>query len=144
MKRTPFSSKRMMTAFACVSLVSLMAACGPDNGYYDSDGRYVQSTASHGDYPNLGGRNPDYDYYARGDKDDRYAEYPYERRGYYDRSDRYITLDNGLRIPEQMFPSRGMCRVWFADRSLADQPDIQECRRIKKRVPRGGYLIYGR
>ncbi len=139
MKPINFSNKRTLTALACLTL---LAACGPmDNRYDDSNGYYTSGRDDH--YPALVGRAPDYERYVTyGDHDDHYSRdgrlhQPYGRRT--------ITLNNGQKIPEYMFPERGMCRVWFADRLNVNQPNIQSCEYVRSRpVPKGAYVIYGR
>ena len=51
--------------------------------------------------------------------------------------------DSGLTVPKDMFPPRGMCRVWFVQSTPFEQPDIESCNDIKSRVPAGAYVIYG-
>lgn len=138
---------RTLTSLACVSLISLLAACG-DNQRYDANGNYMappnattEAQRTHSPSP---GHSSD-DYY--GDRNHgRYADgapYTYDRRGYYDNNGYYVTNDSGLNVPQDMFPPRGMCRVWFTDRSPANQPAVESCNNIKSRVPAGAYVIYG-
>ena len=121
---------------SCVSLISLLAACGtPNGGYYDHNGNYIATDTPHNMQTNThaplpGGVNDDEDY-------------RYTRRGYYDYNGYYIPTDSGLSVPANMFPPRGMCRVWFTDRAAVDQPPIESCVGIRARVPAGAYVIYG-
>ncbi len=139
------SKLRMVTIAGCVSAVALLAACGtPDGGYYDKNGNYVPTdtpynmrTNAHSPMP---GGNPDY----LADREDNNREYPrFKRRGYYDYNGYYIARDSGLTVPSDMFPPRGMCRVWFVDRMVDEQPGIESCDGIRYRVPAGAYVIYG-
>jgi hypothetical protein len=121
-----------------VALLTLISACGtPNGGYYDHNGNYIatdtprnmqDSTSVH---PPLPGGVDDTD------------DYHYTRRGYYDYNGYYIPKDSGLSVPADMFPPRGMCRVWFTNRPLEQQPSIESCDGIRSRVPAGAYVIYG-
>lgn len=42
-----FSNKKAATLLTCVSVVSMLAACGtPDGGYYNAQGNYVSNRYS--------------------------------------------------------------------------------------------------
>ena len=69
--------------------------------------------------------------------------YSYDRAGYYNQDGSYIGVHSDFAVPPDMFPARGMCRVWFPDRRPVNQPDIESCDGIKSRVPVGAYVIYG-
>ncbi len=128
--------------FACVSLVSLLSACGvPSDGYYDANGNFVSNitphemASTHPALPNARGNYP---------ADSRYySNNSYDRAGYYDRNGYYIERNNGFAVPDNMFPPRGMCRVWFTDRNPSQQPAVESCDGIKSRVPAGAYVIFG-
>ena len=139
---------RFARTIACLSVVSVLAACGPD-GYYDSRGHYQ---ADGGNTYN----NHDDNYYVdnsavKGDSAgvigyDRSRDpdvVTYKRSGYYDRNGYYIARDSGPNIPRSYFPARGQCRVWFMDRQPIDQPPIESCIGIQERVPEGAYVVYG-
>lgn len=137
-----FTTKRTLTAIACLSLVSMLAACGANNGYYDAKGNYISSESPYNAKKGHAGRN--HNEYSAQDDEDHYSDRShYDRRGYYDRNGDYITTDDGLNVPENMFPARGMCRVWFTDRQPSNQPAVESCNSIKSRVPAGAYVIYG-
>lgn len=146
MTNIKFSTKRILTLLACVSAASLLSACGvPDGGYYDVNGNYVPTdtpynmkTGAHSPMP---GGNPN----SVSDRENNRSEYPhYTRRGYYDYNGYYMDKRSGLNVPKDMFPPRGMCRVWFTDRvGYNEQPDIESCDGIRSRVPAGAYVIYG-
>ena len=126
---------RAVTLLACAATASLLASCGPPNdGYYDSNGRYVpgSSVRLNEHYPALGGRNQDYS--AR-DHDRRYYNDD-DRYG-----DRYYAGNE--HVPANMLPPRGKCRVWFTNRSDANQPPVESCKNIRDRAPRGSFVIYG-
>jgi hypothetical protein len=131
---------RTIASLACVSLLTLVSACAtPSDGYYDANGNYVPynryNQVAHDHSPLPGGTNT----YAN----NGYAPaYSYDRAGYYDHNGYYIAMDGGLNVPQGMFPPRGMCRVWFADR-VNDQPPVESCNGIQSRVPAGAYVIYG-
>lgn len=117
---------------ACLSLLSIIAACAPA-GYYDSNGEYRsygQSDSFRHEHAMAGTVHTHEDSYSHS--------------GYYDRDDNYVEEDSGLYIPREYLPPRGMCRVWFADRSLRDQPAVESCNGIKNRVPDGAFVIYGK
>src|ERR1700722_5176133 len=116
---------------ACLSLVSVMAACAPA-GYYDSNGEY----RSYGQSDSFR--------HEHAMSDTPTPEDSYSRSGYYDHDGNYVTEDSGLHIPRDYLPPRGMCRVWFADRPLGNQPAVESCNGIKNRVPDGAYMIYGK
>jgi len=131
---------------ACVCLVALLSACGaPYGGYYDANGNYVsyehynKETRAYEPVP-AGYNNPRYD-----DSRPTYTTttYIYDRPGYYDYYGHYIAEDDRFGVPEDMFPPRGMCRVWLPERSPAHQPPVESCDGIRVRVPMGAYVIYG-
>ena len=128
---------------ACLSLVTLLAACGsPNNPRYDANG---QPVASMPDYPSNKAQrqiNCDYgydnDYYAtrRDQRDNPTLYHDYDRNG-------QPIHRTGQPIPENMLPPRGMCRIWFTQRNLAEQPSVESCDAIRARVPVGAYVVYG-
>lgn len=133
----------LRTLLACACLMPVLAACeAPDGGYYDKNGNwiatgspYAVSKQSHAPLP--GG--PRDGYY---DEDNSY--YKYDRRGYYDSYGTYVVAVPVMTsVPDSMFPPRGMCRVWFPDRMLTDQPRVESCNGIHSRVPAGAYVIFG-
>lgn len=125
MRRFPLLTAPVLTG---VAAISLLAACvPPSGGYYDERGNYIP-------YPPA----------------DRAVVapapgpvYTFERRGYYDYNGYYLPMDSGLSVPRSMFPPRGMCRVWFTDRTASEQPAPESCSGINYRVPAGAYVIYG-
>lgn len=133
-----------LTALACISLATLLSACGtPDGGYYDANGNWIpnnpnNATRNHAPLP--GGTHDAYD-----NDDYRHRHhvttYSYDRPGYYNTSGYYDRLEGGA--PASMMPPRGMCRVWFTDRLPENQPRIESCDGIQYRVPEGAYVIYG-
>lgn len=138
---------RTLTSFACISLVALLSACGtPDDGYYDANGNWIATgtphNIAHNTHPPLPGGTRD-TRYDRASYDNHHPAYMYDRRGYYDYNGDYVTDDSGLNVPQDMFPPRGMCRVWFTNRAPDDQPSVESCNNIKSRVPAGAYVIYG-
>jgi len=130
---------RTLSTLVCVSLVSLLSACGtPSDGYYDTNGNWIPNNPHTGaNHAPLPGGTYDADY------DSNVPAYTYTRRGYYDYNGYYIAKDGGLSVPPEMFPPRGMCRVWFTERDAAHQPPIESCNGIRARVPAGAYVIYG-
>ncbi len=143
-----FSTTRTLTLLACASLLT---ACGAGKGYYDNKGNFIAGETPYGTTQarHEPGRkvndNSDqireYDSSAHGN----YAPYrtTYERSGFYDHNGDYSISDNPINVPQNMFPQRGMCRVWFTNRVPANQPAIESCDAIKSRVPAGAYVIYG-
>ncbi len=133
---------RALSLVTCVSVVSLLAACGPtSDGYYDTNGNWIATNTTHKPHAPLpGGTNNDF---AERDNFGHTNNVNYSRRGYYDYNGYYIPNDSGLTVPQSMFPPRGMCRVWMMDRKASDQPAVESCDGIKSRVPAGAYVIYG-
>lgn len=132
-----------LTLLACASLLPLLAACGtPDGGYYDANGNYNPTDTPHNTQQDahspLPGGTRDY----RADRG-YYENNNYNRRGYYDGNGYYIARNNGFTVPDDMFPPRGMCRVWFTERDPSQQPAVESCNGIKARVPAGAYVIFG-
>lgn len=130
---------RILPMITCFSALTLLAACGEQEGYYDSNGNYVapsnvttQAQRNHAPSPGHSGDGYGHEHHDR-----------YDRAGYYDYNGYYIAKDGGLNVPEDMSPPRGMCRVWFVDRVPANQPAVESCDSIKSRVPAGAYVIYG-
>lgn len=137
-----FTTRYTRTAIVCLSLFSILGACSANNGYYDAKGNYISSRSSYNTNDDRTGRTHHED--TTHTDDDDHSEYShYDHRGYYDRNGDYITKKNGLNVPENMFPPRGMCRVWFANRRVSEQPDIESCKGLTSRVPSGAYVIYG-
>jgi len=135
------SGIRASTLLACVSLVSLLTACGPSYGkHYDANNTNIpyNNVDSQTQYT----REHSYDRVDNSDYDDNYSPH-YTHRGYYDYNGNYMARNDGLTVPQDMFPPRGMCRVWFTDRPASDQPSVESCNGIKSRVPAGAYVIYG-
>lgn len=136
---------KTLKLLACASIASALFACGtPDGGYYDANGNYVPTDTPYNMRTNahspLPGGNPNAAY----DRENNRSEYPrYTRRGYYDYNGYYMSRDSGLAVPKDMFPPRGMCRVWFVQNTPDEQPEIESCDGIRARVPYGAYVIYG-
>ena len=129
---------RLTTTLTCVSLLTLLAACSEPDGYYDAHGKFIHNTP----YNNT--KNvPDQNRYVDSRYNDTNTNVNYSRRGYYDYNGYYIAKNYGPVVPSDMFPPRGMCRVWFPDRDPADQPEIETCAGIRSRVPAGAYVIFG-
>lgn len=130
-----------LTYLSLASTLCVLAACGgPNNGYYATDGSYVKPNA--GQFSNdVRERRGYYDQTATA------AAYApattYQRRGYYDYYGNYIPVETNFGVPQTMFPPAGMCRVWFPDRQMRAQPDIESCGNIRDRAPTGSYVIYG-
>lgn len=141
------------TKIACLSALAALAACGPNDGYYDSRGNYHYSGAA--DYYGADSSRDD-NYYVdnsavRGDPA-KVAGYdrnldpevrPYRRAGYYDYNGYYIPYADGPVVPRAYMPPKGKCRVWFTDRPAVEQPPVESCIGIKYRVPAGAYVIFG-
>ena len=141
---THFTKKRILALAACVSLASLLTACdAPSGGYYDANGNFVDTNTPYGisksNHAPLPGGPRDGYYSERTD----HRTYQYDRAGYYDSHGNYRPTYSELNVPEDMFPPRGLCRVWFAGRAIVDQPSVESCDGIRQRVPAGAYVIYG-
>lgn len=142
MIKSHFPTKNILPILTCISVVSLLAACGPtSDGYYDTNGNWIATNTTHQPHAPLPGGTHD----PRVDNNDYNNGYNvhYSRRGYYDYNGYYIPADSGLTVPDNMFPPRGMCRVWMMDRRASEQPMAESCDGIKSRVPAGAYVIYG-
>lgn len=139
---------RILASLACLSSLSLLAACGAQNGHYDANGNYIAppnatTEAQRNHAPSPGGPSSN-DYYGR--PHGYYADgtpYTYDRRDDYDDNEYSLAENNEMDVPNGMFPPRGMCRVWFAGRVPSGQPRVESCDNIRSRVPTGAYVIYG-
>ena len=140
---------RSLSTIACLSLVALLAGCAtPSDGYYDANGnwvpynRYNEEAHEHsplpgGTYEPSAGTPPPVAYTTTT------TTYTYSRPGYYDYNGAYVTASDAPSVPQDMFPPRGMCRVWLPNRAPDDEPAIEPCDGINHRVPVGAYVIYG-
>lgn len=132
------------TALACISLLALSACGTPDNGYYDANGNWIPynryNREAHNHSPLPGGTRSEY---IDDSATTTVTTYTYDRPGYYDYNGYYVARDTGFGVPADMFPPRGMCRVWFPERVPGRQPAIETCNNINLRVPAGAYVIYG-
>lgn len=129
---------RTLTKLACLSALVLVAACEDSNkGYYDPNGKFIPYTQ----------QTPtpfEHNVTLRERSAHEARNYAYNRRGYYDYNGYYIAPGSGsFVVPANMFPPRGMCRVWFIERDPASQPAVESCEGISARVPAGAYVIYG-
>ncbi len=76
---------RTLPSLACVSLIALLSACGePSDGYYDADGRYIDTSAN---------SEPGVHNVTLRDREKRANRTHYSRRGYYDYNGNYIDSD---------------------------------------------------
>ncbi len=154
----------LICSFAALAVV---AACAPA-GYYDSTGVYhsygasdayrtntprdnsaVPGTVQAAPYQSTpGGYQPA----PAGYSNEGYNSYPnqapantvtYDRPGFYDYNGYYISADSSPSVPTNFLPPDGMCRIWFSDRSLSDEPPVESCNGIQRRVPAGAYVIFG-
>jgi hypothetical protein len=102
---------RIITSLAYLSAVSLLAACGAQDGYYDTNGNYIAppnttTEAQRNHAPSPGGTSSN-DYH--GHPHNRHADgapYSYNRRGYYDNNGYYVAESTQMDMPEGMFPPR--------------------------------------
>lgn len=141
-------TKILMAALPAAFLLS--ACAGPDYGYYDANGNYIPAANAVTDQHRRHAPSPGQPGMPAYDSSNVIVvpapiEYPvtYTRRGYYDYYGNFVTVDSRLVIPSDMYPPRGMCRVWLPQRSPESQPPIQSCEGIQWRVPAGGYVVYG-
>lgn len=132
----------LTTKILGISMLTLLSACyAPNEGYYDSNGNYHSTLVSNKPHAPLPGG---YDVVTgRNDFPEEDVHQYYRRAGYYDYNGYYIAYNNGPAVPRDMLPPRGMCRVWFIEREVADQPGVESCVGIRNRVPAGAYVIYG-
>jgi hypothetical protein len=143
---------RITTTVSLFALLGCVAACAPA-GYYDSTGAYHSYGASDSyrtntprdNNPPPGGDRTYYD-----NNNGAYAAHPdstttviYERPGYYDSNGYYISPSDGPGVPKRYLPPAGMCRVWFTDRPVSEEPPVESCDGIRSRVPQGAYVVYG-
>ena len=131
---------RPLPTLACVSMIALLAACAQtSDGYYDANGDYQ--------YYNANTPAPFAHNVTMRDRAKNASPknaYTYDRRGYYDNYGNYVAdNEEGMSVPNNMFPPRGMCRIWFTNRNNVDQPPVESCNRIRTRLPAGAYVIYG-
>ena len=144
---------RNVSSIFCLSLVVLLSACAtPSDGYYDTNGNWIAANptkANRAHAPLPGGTHdtryddPNFDNNHAVSTTVTTTTYSYDRAGYYNRDGSYIGTNSTFTVPPDMFPPRGMCRVWFSDRTPDNQPSIESCDGIKSRVPAGAYVIYG-
>lgn len=64
----------------------------------------------------------------------------YEER-YYEYDGRPAVRMDRLRVPRSYVPAPGRCRIWLPGVPLAHQSREGSCRRLERRVPRGGWLL---
>lgn len=50
---------------------------------------------------------------------------------------------DGISIPRGHWPPPGQCRIWFPDRPPGAQPPSGSCKKLRKRVPSGAFLMQG-
>ena len=158
---------RALVSLTCLSLLTVLSACGGNNGYYDANGNYIApANTTHEaqrNRPPVPGGVTNRDYYPDPTPAYVVAEpsvtrttvnepgvsrtttttVVYDRAGYYDYRGFYIPEASTLNVPKSMFPPHGKCRVWFVDRAPEYQPRIESCNGINYRVPAGAYVIYG-
>lgn len=162
-----------LTLLACVSAVTMLAACDPhyDNGYYDANGNYVASTGVHkgaqrnqnnatwpgkpiGYYNDSNNYNNDPAYRDTTSPRrvvrtthvvtaDTDTMYLYQLPGVYNLDGDYLGTTSAYGVPSSMVPSRGLCMVWFPKRRTYDQPSAQNCEGLMQRAPAGSYIVYG-
>lgn len=135
--------------------VALLSACTSPNGYYDANGRFistVNNTPRKEQVHTYNAAEPTavvHQHPATYDSNGILTRtttvtYTYDRPGYYDASGNYYTVvETGPQVPADMFPPRGLCRVWFTNRPIESQPAVEACDGISGRVPAGAYVIYG-
>ncbi|MGH1364411.1 MAG: hypothetical protein ACRBF0_12705 [Calditrichia bacterium] len=52
-------------------------------------------------------------------------------------------IDTNLGIAEEHLPKPGSCRIWYLEKSAADQPAAKSnCKRVQKHMPAGAILLY--
>jgi len=141
---------RTIPLLICVSALSLLAACGSNDGYYDSNGNWVppanattQAQRVHAPDPAMNYSDHPYRPVDGAVTRTTTVTTYYDRAGYYDSNGYYVAEDVAPVVPEGMFPPRGMCRVWFSNRTPDHQPAVESCDGIRTRVPAGAYVIYG-
>lgn len=49
----------------------------------------------------------------------------------------------GPDIPPEQLPPPGMCRLWYPDRQLIDQPPPADCALLSRNIPPNARLIQG-
>lgn len=148
MTKTYSMNARTSSKFSCIIVLLLLTACGePMNGYYDSKGNFVSTEMQNNtnNTPRYIGSVRNDEKYARSQdrRNHRRLHPQYDRLGYYDHTGHYVADDGILNVPENMFPPRGMCRIWFVERPVAEQPGIETCSGIESRIPTDAYVVYG-
>lgn len=48
---------------------------------------------------------------------------------------------NVVVVPAGHMPPTGMCRIWYPDRSIAQQPAPGDCNALRESIPEGAYLV---
>lgn len=144
----------MRTPLPLLACLTMLSACGdPNRGYYDANGNYVPPPNATSDAQRTHAPDPGHtDKYGYRDhyRDHGVVKrttvtttYTYDRPGYYDYYGDYTSFSGDLNAPAELFPPRGMCRVWFPERAIENQPAVESCDGIRARVPDGAYVIYG-
>ena len=113
---------KTLTILGVSSLLTLAACATPENGYYDAYGNfrpYNMYNAENHTRPPIPNGN---EHYAPPPPPPPYA---------------------ALHVPTDLLPPRGMCRVWFVERTPAYQPPLESCDTAEVNVPAGAYIIYG-
>ncbi len=135
---------KIAATLASLAAVTLMSACVPA-GYYDSSGEYRSYGKSDSYNHNVPmAATPPSTTHVYYDEPAPTTTIIYDRPGVYDRNGYYLSTDSGPTVPDDFFPPRGMCRVYFQDRPLSEQPPIESCRTIRSHhIPGGAYIMYG-
>lgn len=151
---------KLTKSIACLSLVAALAACDGSNndGYYDSLGNWHQSSTREASTrkgfsgETYKGNNYYTDNSARRGDSAKVTDYDrvqdrdrmaFKKAGYYDYYGHYVTTRDVPYVARSYFPPRGMCRVWFQDLDVDEQPPVESCVGIRNRLPQGAYVIYG-
>lgn len=126
-------SKLILSLFVLFTLADCSA---PERGHYDANGMWVPASNATTEAQRI--HSPDSASMTP-------PNYEYDNNGYYHSRKYYSGADNGyaFSVPMDYLPPRGMCRVWFMNRTPEHQPSIESCEGIHSRMPAGAYVIYG-
>jgi hypothetical protein len=129
---------RIPSLLAAIACVATLTACYSNGGYYDANSNWVAPATQQG-RSSASGTTAEYHF----ENSYPHRVVQYDRPGIYDTHGNWVAVADTIRIPRDMFPARGMCRVWHPRRDPAQQPAPVKCREARQQVPSGALVIYG-
>ncbi len=123
---------RIVTMITCLPLLWMLAACQPP-GFYDSHGSYHSSDKG---FQGQTARR------TNAADDANAVSYSFSKPGFYDDKGNYVNNELAPKVPDDLLPPSGMCRLWSPDKALSMQQPADDCR-DKYHLPSDTYVIYG-